>query len=122
MDFGLLFNKYCYFFGVACILWWVFARHIILFSLKRKLKKPNSVEKSLFNKTGKLVFDFENRLITDESNKIDLKINFDKIIKYYETDTAFYFNFTHAFMIPYHNFKSKEKFEKFRALSRKFFN
>lgn len=105
-------------FIIFSIIWWLSARRFMLHSIKRRLKKAHDTDQLLFSPNGQLIFDFENRVIMDITDKAETKISFDKIKTYYETDTAYYFYFSsiQAILLPRHLFHSTEEFISFQNL------
>ena len=85
-------------FGVLSLFWWFISHRVILFSLKRRLKKHDSIERSLFSPSGILTFDFNSRTITDTTPSEEVKISFNSIHSVYETDTAYYFYYNKILM------------------------
>ena len=104
--------------SVFCVLWFFFCDRFIVFTMKRRLKKKDSVENTLYSKEGLLVFDFEKRFIKDFGDKTEEKLSFDSVMVCYETNTAFYFYFSEAraVILPYVNIRTQADFLDFRNL------
>lgn len=103
---------------LMALLWWFISPHIMLNSIKRKLRKAESLEKSLYSQHGQLVFDFENRLIVDTGERAEVRVLFDNVTVCYETVSAFYFYFnsSQAIIMPYRIFETAEDFYAFQNL------
>ena len=103
---------------IAAVLWWYNCHRVILFSVKRRLRKAQSVERSLFSSRGIAYFDFENRLIVDCGEREEIRVPFANITTLFETEKAYYLYFapSKAFIVPYTLFRSNEEFFAFREL------
>ncbi len=103
---------------IASALWWYNCHRVILFSVKRRLKKAQSVERSLFSSRGVIYFDFENRLIVDCGEREEVRVPFANITTLFETEKAYYLYYapSKAFIVPYTLFRSNEEFFAFREL------
>lgn len=105
---------------IVSVVWWFCCHRLILFFLKRRLKNPKSIEKSMFSPRGTLVVDFEKCIIIDSGEAEEVRLHFDKVTSYYETLTAFcfYFGAAKAIVLPYTAFKTTEDFYSFQHLVR----
>lgn len=103
---------------IASVIWWYNCHRVILISVKRRLKKAQSVERSLFSSRGIVYFDFENRLIVDCGEREEVRVPFANITTLFVTEKAYYLYYapSKAFIVPYTLFRSNEEFFAFREL------
>lgn len=108
---------------IADVIWWFNCYRILLFVLKKNLKKKNSPENALFSPRGVLTFDFPNRIIVDSGRFEEVKIFFDTIDCFYEAETAFYLYYRQAkgLIIPYRLFRTADDCYAFGQLLRRSF-
>lgn len=108
---------------IFSLLWWFNAHRLILFIVKRQLRKKDSLERSLFSPKGETIFDFENRIIVDMGDKEEVRVRFDNITNIFETHNAYYFYYSpaKALILPYSAFKGPEEFFSFQQLVRSSF-
>ena len=105
-------------YSIASVLWWYNCHRILLSSVRRRLKKAQSVERSLFSSRGIAYFDFENRLIVDCGEREEVRVPFSNITALFATEKAYYLYYapSKAFIVPYTLFRSNEEFFAFREL------
>lgn len=106
-------------FSVACIIWWIRCPDIILRSVRKRLRKKDSAEKSLFSSRGTLVFDPQNRLIVDVNSVEETRVRFEKCNRCFETKDAFYFYYTEtkSIILPMSVFSCEEEYAAFRQFA-----
>lgn len=107
-------------FSIVSVIMWFNCHRLILAIFRHQLKKKQSIERSLFSSNGTLIFDFDNRIIIDSSEKEELRVRFEGIEVFYETERAYYLYFgkAKAFILPYSAFRSADEFYAFQRILR----
>ena len=102
---------------IALIAWFLIIPYL-LFTAKRTAKKKRKPDESLFSRSGQLIFDFEDRTITDIGEISELKIPFQNISVCYETEGMFYFYFREngAVLLPFRLFSNASALAEFSEL------
>ncbi len=87
-------------FFIASILWIVFSKKLILYIMKKNIKKLSEQGKLPFSKEGVLIFDHD--FINDIGMLTETKTRYSSIEKFCITEKAFYiyFSATQAFIVP----------------------
>ncbi len=103
---------------ILALISWFLSAFILKNSTKRSVKKMRNPVDSLYSQKGQLVFDFENRIITDMGERAEVRVFFDNVTACYETLSAFYlyYSSTQAIIVPYRIFRSVEELNSFRLL------
>lgn len=106
-------------FAVACVIWWKKCPDIILRSARKRLRKKDSAEKSLFSPGGTIIFDPQKRLIVDINDSEETRVQFEKFNRCFETKTAFYFYYSDVkgMILPMSVFSCEEEYAAFRQFA-----
>ncbi len=104
--------------AVLTLIVWFLTIPYLLFMAKRIAKRKRKPDESVFSRSGQLIFDFENRTITDIGEISELKIPFENITVCYETESMFYFYFRAdgAVLLPFRSFSKSESLAEFQEL------
>ncbi len=107
---------------VIGLVYWFNAHRMVLGIFRLQMKSQDDLVNDLLGKSV-VTFDFENGLITDISEKEEVRVRFENVMAVYEADKAFYvyYNNIKAFVIPYRSFGSAEEFRAFQGLLRSSF-
>ncbi len=110
--------------AVLVLIAWFITIPYLLFMAKRTAKKKRKPDESIFSRSGQLIFDFENRTITDIGEISEFKIPFQNISVCYETESMFYFYFRvdGAVLLPFRVFSNASSLAEFRELVHQSFN
>lgn len=109
--------------SILSLIWFLCARKILLKSIQKRVKRSKAGDPVLFSPAGEIVFDFENRSLTDIDEKTETKIRFESISVCYRTEDAFYFYFqpARAVILPYRCFSDRAEMDEFFHLVSTYF-
>lgn len=101
--------------GVTSAVLALLTRPLMLKLLSVRLRRVAKSGTELFSPSGEYTFDFDNRILSVNTEKIDAKVPFSSVTAFYETEKAIYLyvETRRAVLIPYNAFHSTDELARF---------